>query len=193
MHRMWRMSSHGLSTPWNVASSNSSKLFCKTFRFQEQFAYIKHYLIVQAAFFDAQKARKWVRMAFRHHETPPHRILPSRFLIRPEGRLWVLRAIRLLRTSLKELRESCYFPCPWCRKLFRMVFRHLDTSLHSLHQRCFIRRPEARLWVQRAIRFHKSSLQQPRPNRFFSMSMMQKMSSRGLSTPWNIDFNQVRF
>jgi hypothetical protein len=66
-----------------------------------------------------------------------------------------------------------------------MSFRQPETSYHRIHQRRFLRRPESTLWVIRAIRLFKTSLKQLYQSLFW-MLRMQKMSSHGISTPWNI-------
>jgi hypothetical protein len=53
--------------------------------------------------------RKWVLMAFGHHESWLYRLHVRSFLKRSEGRLRVLRDIRLLKTSLMRPRLSRFF------------------------------------------------------------------------------------
>jgi hypothetical protein len=76
---MQKMSSYGLSTPWNIASSNT-KVVYKTSRteidFSRPFACFKHYLSdsAQVALFELHDAERRVRIAFRHIETSLHRL-----------------------------------------------------------------------------------------------------------------------
>jgi hypothetical protein len=124
-------------------------------------------------------------MAFGHLETSLHRHHQRRILRRPEGRLGFVRIIRLLDTSISRLRPIRFFRCPGCRKWVCNAFRRLKSSLHRLHHSRILWPPESRLWVLRAIRLLKSSL--PRFVQVaFYMPRMHKISSNGLSTPWNI-------
>jgi hypothetical protein len=74
---------------------------------------------------------------------------------------------------------------PRCRKWISMAFRHLETSLHRFHKSRFLIRPGGRLWVHSAIRLLKRILSDF-VKVAFSMSMMQKIGSHGLSTSRNI-------
>jgi hypothetical protein len=65
-----------------------------------------------------------------------------------------------------------------------MGFRYLETPLLRLQQSRYLRLPAGRLRVIRAIHLLKNHLSDFIRDAF--MPRMQKMSSQGLSTPWNI-------
>jgi hypothetical protein len=81
--------------------------------FSGPFAYLKHHLSesIQDAFFDAQDAKKWLRMAFRNLETSLHLLHQSRFLGRPECRLWVLRPFAYLKHQSSYFAQVAFFDC----------------------------------------------------------------------------------
>jgi hypothetical protein len=171
MPRKHKMSSHCLSTPWNIATSTSPKSFFKDVQKADNvstgpFAYLNHHLsdFGQVAFSMPRK-HKMSSHGLRHLETPLNRLHVSRFLRRPECRLWVLRSIPLFKTSLKQHRPSRFFGDPGLRKF--MAFRHLETTLNRLLQNRFLRRPEGRLWILRPIRLHNTSLKRFSPSSFF--------------------------
>jgi hypothetical protein len=131
MSRMQKMGSHGLSTPWNIASSTLPKSFLR--RRGGRLGVLR--FLVQIVFW--MQRCICVLLAFRHHETLVNSNHESRILRRSQGRLWVLRTIRLLKASLKQLHQSCFFRWPGSRKWVRIAFRHLETSFHRFHQSFF--------------------------------------------------------
>jgi hypothetical protein len=123
-------------------------------------------------------------MAYRHLETSLHHIHQSRFLRRPEGRLWVHRAIRLLKTLFPRLRPNHFLDCPECKNAFELRFGIMKHGLIDITC-CILRLSEQRLLVFMAIRLLKTS-QATSSKSFFSLFRMQKMSSYGFSSFWNI-------
>jgi uncharacterized C2H2 Zn-finger protein len=123
-------------------------------------------------------------MAFRNLVTSIHWLHQRRFFRRPEGRLWVLMAIRLLKSSLSRLRPNRFFECPECRKCVRMAFRHQENRFIHINKVAFWDLQKTNYenaWPFAHLKRHLSDIIQMA----FFMQRMLKMTSYGLSNPWN--------
>jgi hypothetical protein len=183
MNGMQKMSSYGLSIPWNIASSTSptsffmtsSKTIIRTHNLRP-IRLLKTSLkrLRPSRFFWSPGCRKLVRMAFRHVQTSLYQHHQSRFLRRQEGRLWILWTIRLFKVHLSNLYKS----------LFSMHFTFSNIASSTSPKLFFyVSRTQIVFSWQFAYLEHHA---RHRPNRFFFWPRMYKMIWNGISTSWNI-------
>jgi hypothetical protein len=173
------MSSYGLSTSSNIASSTSPKMFFKTSR-STLWVHKANRLLTSLPllrsnrFFKSPVCKKCFRIAFRHLVRSLHRH-QSRILICSEDRLSVLWTIRLLNQTC----PSRFFRFQRCRKWVCIGFQHLEKSLHRLHKRRFWYVQKADYEFAGPFAYLNFTLATP-SNSLFLMRRMQKISSNGL-------------
>jgi hypothetical protein len=184
------MISHGLLTPWNIASLKSPKTLFKAPGSQMKSSqgqsptWIITYSTSSISLFRMPRILIMSSHGHWHIETSHHRQRQSRILRRPEGRLRFLTALRLLEKSLPRNRQSRFFGCPGGRYLFAVplyTFNHRFIEFTKSH----FTHPESRLWFLRVILLLETSLPRLRPSHFFFWPRKKKISSHILSTTSN--------
>jgi hypothetical protein len=162
MLRMQKMSSYSISTPWNIASSNSPKSFLKTSKRQIISSQVQSPTLNDR---DAENVFVWP------FENLKHRFIQftSRILRRPE----ISGPFAFLNHYLSDFVEVSFFYDQDAENMFAWPF---DTIKHRFMEfTClFLRRPKGKLCVLRAIRLLKTSLPRLRTNRIFGYSECRK-------------------
>jgi hypothetical protein len=163
--------------------------------------------------FRCSGCRNWVPMAFWNHETWHYRVHQSRlktsirkkrfshcrspkwkhhfieikqnaFFECPE---WRIGAIRIPKTALKQICPNRIFNSQNLKNAFEWPFlKNLEKSFHGHHIVGNLRRSHGTLFLHMVFRLLKTSLKKTSPKSLCSTISLQKMSSYGLLTPWNI-------
>jgi hypothetical protein len=126
---------YGLSTPWNIASSNSKKSFFSTLRLQKMRSY-----------------------GLSTHSNIASSTSPNSFFKTCRRQIMSSHGHSPTKNITEATSSKSHFKCPKCRKWVRMDFRHFETWFHRLHQSRFLRRPEEDYEFSRTFAYLKHHL-----------------------------------
>jgi hypothetical protein len=160
MLTMLKMTSYGLSKPWNVYSSNSTKSFIKTSRSQIMSSHRAIRLLKTSLkklrpsrFSLCQGCRKWVRMVFQHHETSLHR-QPNAFFKPPIRQIMSSQGHSPTKNITSTTSFKSLFSIPRMQKHFTWLLK-LGNIAPSTSIKSILRRSESRFYVLGAFTYLK--------------------------------------